>query len=53
MLLDKNHAFVIVDCNRGETDLIQMRIDTGDATPRIQSVHHTPFAARQEIAKHL
>ena len=42
--------FVLEEGERVETGLIQMNIDTGDATPRCQLVRHTPFAARQEIA---
>ena len=34
----------------GETGLIQMEIDTGDAAPRKQPVRRMPFAGRSEIA---
>lgn len=38
---------------RGETDLLQMQIDTGDSRPRSQPVRRMPFAARQEVARQL
>ena len=38
LLLDNHQAFAIEVGERGETDLIHMSIDTGDATPRRQSV---------------
>ena len=46
-------VFVLEEGEWGETGLIQMNIDTGDATPRCQLVRRTPFAARQEIATQL
>ena len=45
--------FVLEEGERGETGLIHMNIDTGDATPRRQPVKRTSFAARQEIATQL
>ena len=53
LLLDNHQAFAIEVGERGETDLIHMSIDTGDATPRRQSVRRTPFAVRQEVARQL
>ena len=53
LLCDYHDVFVLEEGERGETGLIQMNIDTGDATPRCQPVRHTPFAARQEIATQL
>lgn len=43
-------AFSLGKGEHGETDLIQMEIDTGDAAPRKQLVRRMPFAARSEIA---
>ena len=37
----------------GETDLIEMEIDTGDAAPKRQSAWRMPFAVRQEVAKQM
>ena len=52
--LAENHlAFSLEKGERGETDLIQMEIDTGDATPRKQPVRRMPFAARSEVARQL
>ena len=38
---------------RGETDLLQMEIDTGDADPKSQPARRMPFGARQEVARQL
>lgn len=38
---------------RGETDIIQMEINTGDASPRAQPTRRLPFALRQEVARQL
>ena len=40
----------IEEDERGETDIVQLVIDTGDAPPQKQSVRRVPFAARQELA---
>lgn len=37
----------------GGTDLIEMEIDIGNATPRRQSARRMPFTVRQEVAKQL
>ena len=34
LLLNNHHVFAVDERDRGETDLVQMRVDTGDATPR-------------------
>jgi hypothetical protein len=43
LLLKHNYAFQLEDGDRGETDLVQMRIDTGDAEPRSQPPCRMPF----------
>ena len=48
LLLGHHEAFAVEEEDRGETDLIQMTIDTGDASPRRQPVRHTPFAVRTD-----
>ena len=53
LLCEYNNVFVLEEGERGETGLIQMKIDTGDAMPKRQPVRRTPFAARQEIATQL
>ena len=45
-----HHVFSLDDGERGETDLIQMEINTGDAPPRKQPPRRIPFALRQEVA---
>ena len=35
---------------RGETDIVQLVTDTGDATPQKQPVRRVPYAAWQELA---
>lgn len=42
--------FSIEDGERGETDWVEMTIDTGDVTPRKQNGCHIIFAAWQEVA---
>ena len=45
--------FSLEDSERGETDVIEVHIDTGDAPPQAQPVCCTPFAVRQEVAQQL
>jgi len=53
-LLAKYHdIFSLEDDERGETDLIGFRIDTGDSCPKKQPVRRIPFAAQQEIVEQL
>ena len=52
--LAENHlAFNLEKGERGETDLIQMEIDTYGATTQKQPARRMPFAARSEIAQQL
>ena len=44
-----HHVFSLEDGERGETDLVQMEINTGDAAPRKQPPRRVPFTLRQEI----
>ena len=41
------------DGERGETDLVNMGIDTGDVRPKKQPPRRMPFAVCQEVAKQL
>jgi len=43
----------LTEDERGETDLVEFKIDTGDAYPKRQAVRRVPFGARQEIADQL
>ena len=52
-LADHHEAFCLEEGERGETDIIQMEIDTGDAAPKRQPLRRMPFAARQEVANQL
>ena len=53
-LLEEYHdVFSLEETERGETDWVEMNIDTGDATPIRQAPRRTPFAVRCEVARHL
>ena len=49
-LTSHHDMFSLEEGERGETDLIQMEIDTGDNPPKRQPA---PFAVRQEVARQL
>ena len=53
LLLDQHQAFAVDEGERGDTDLVRMSIDTGDASLRKQPLRRTPFAARREVASQL
>ena len=53
LLMGYHEVFSLEDGERGETDLVEFKIDTGDAVPKRQTVRRIPFAARQEIADQL
>ena len=53
LLLEHHTAFAVDEGERGDTDLVQMSIETGEATPKRQSVRRTPFAVREEVAEQL
>ena len=52
-LSNHHEAFSLEENERGETDLLEMEINTGDAPPKKQRPRHMPFAVRQEISKQL
>ena len=52
-LMDHHQAFSLEPGERGETDMVQMEVDTGDAAPRRQPARRMPFAVRQEVGKQL
>ena len=52
-LADHHEAFSLEDGERGETDLVQLEIDTGDSPSKRQPLRRMPFTARQEVAKQL
>ena len=45
-----HQAFCLVDGERGETELVQLEIDT---PPKQQRPHRIPFALREEVSKQL
>ena len=53
LLCEYHTTFALEDGERGETDVVRMEINTGEAQPKRQSVRRTPFAARQEIVEQL
>ena len=53
LLLKHHQAFCLEEGERGETDLVELKIDTGDAAPIKQQVHRISFAVGQEVARQL
>ena len=53
-VLEQYHGiFSLDEGERGETNLVEFNIDTGESTPIKQVARRVPFAARQEIAAQL
>ena len=52
-LMDRHKAFALEENERGETDLFQLEIETGDTAPIRQPVRRLPFAVRHEVAQQL
>jgi hypothetical protein len=52
-LAEQHEAFSLDPGERGETDVLQFEIDTGDATPTRQPPRRMPFVVRQEVARQL
>ena len=46
-------VFSLEEGEHGETDIVTMTIDTGDAQPRKQAPQRMPFVVRQEVAEQL
>ena len=53
VLGEYHDIFSLCDDERGETDLVEFKIETGDASPKKQAARRIPFAARLEIARQL
>ena len=50
-LLRRYHSvFSLKEGERGETDLTEVHIETGEATPRRQPMRRTPHTIRREVA---
>ena len=52
-LTDMHEAFCLQEGERGETELVQFHINTGDAEPKRQPPRRVPFAVRGEINEQL
>ena len=52
-LMQHHLAFSLEDGERGETDLLQLEIDTGEALPKKQRLRRMPFPVREEVSKQL
>ena len=52
-LKDCHNIFSLDDGDRGETDLVEMRIKTGDTPPKKQAARRAPFAVRHKFAVQL
>ena len=53
-ILEQYHStFSLDEGERGETNLVEFNIDTGESTPINQVARRVPFAAQQEIAAQL
>jgi len=46
-------VFGLEEDERGETDMVEFEINTGDELPRKQAARRIPYAACQEIAEQL
>ena len=52
-LVNNHTVFSLDEGERGETSLVTVDIDTGDASPRKQPPRRMPFMAREEVARQL
>ena len=50
-LEDRHEVFCLEPKEWGETDLLTVEIDTGNAQPSKQPAHRMPFAVQSEVAK--
>ena len=53
LLSEYHDVFSLDEDERGETDMIEFEINTGDELPKKQAARRIPYAARQEVAKQL
>ena len=51
VITDFHEAFSLSSTDRGETDLVEFQIDTGDARPKKLPIRRMPFAVREEVAQ--
>ena len=50
VLKEYHEVFCLGEGERGETDAVEVHIDTGDVEPRTQPARRIPFAVWQEVA---
>jgi len=53
LLTDYHDVFSLEEDERGEIDMVEFEINTGDELPRKQAARRIPYAARQEVAEQL
>ena len=53
LLTDFHDIFSLEIGERGETDMFEFEINTGDEAPQRQVARRMPFAARKEVAEQL
>ena len=53
LLSEYHDVFSLDEDERGETDMIEFEINTGDELPRKQAARRIPYGARQEVAEQL
>ena len=51
--MEKHEVFALEEDEKGETNLVQMMVDTGGAPPKKQRPYRLPFAAREEVARQI
>ena len=51
-MLTKHHSIFSLEGERGDTSLVELAIDTGNAVPKKQAARKIPHAAREEINSH-
>ena len=53
LLMQYHHAFSLDEGERGDTELVQLEINTGSSQPIQQRLRRMPFAVREEVSKQL
>ena len=53
LLCEYHDVFSLEEDERGETDMIEFEINTGDEPPKKQAARRIPYAARQEVIDQL
>ena len=52
-LMGHHDVFALEDTDQGETDLMQLEINTSNASPIKQPIRRMPYAAKEEVARQL